>query len=498
MPRLEDRIGRPANPLPSLEARLSNPAPQDDRQLRPRSRSRPPRSLPATSEHPPLRPADTRSIPISTPADRPAPHSEERAFTPADHFARPSTPAGSDRDHASAARRAPSIARDEPPRSFLGPSSPARSPARSDVREFRPAVEPQARDRLSYRPGPELEQGRYTSDRRPGPSPAAVSTPASVPVSVPPPAAPISTPASAPASAGPEPMDVDNTRLRPTESRMSYRRPSPSPAEYPPRDRDRSWVPAGEIHREPPPEPSRRLLPSPPHSYPPRDWRGSERSYTGGDNWVEQPRAWDRDRDRDIRYVERNVLPHAWETREERERRDGYPVPPDVPPPARPYDRSLSARLTDPYPDDRTAYLGRDRSRYGVEPPPPSPPPGPSYSRVRPRSPSPARRSGASDDIRPPIKRARDDTYYYPDTLIEHYPPPPPLPLRIRTPPPPPVSYYDDLRYPASPGREREYMDVREREYGAYERRADVGARMPRGRTPPPLPYAYGRDDRRY
>ncbi|KAH9859170.1 hypothetical protein C2E23DRAFT_769101, partial [Lenzites betulinus] len=320
MPRLEDRIGRPANAPPSLEERLSNPVPPDDRQLRPRSRSRPPRPPPVTTERLAARPADTRNAPSSAPAERPAPHPEERNFTAADRFTRPSTPAGSDRGHAAAARpyRAPSVARDEPPRSFLRPSSPARSPVRSDVREFRPGGEPQARDRLSYRPGPGPEQDRFTSERRPGPpASAAAPTPAPAPV---PAAPPVSAPAPAPASAAPEQMDIDTTHLRPAESRLSYRRPSPSPAEYPPRDR--SWVPAGEAYREPPPDPSRRLPPSPPHSYPPRDWRDNERPYAPSDDWTEPPRAWDRDRtreyerdrDHDARFVERDVLPHTWET----------------------------------------------------------------------------------------------------------------------------------------------------------------------------------------
>ncbi|OJT06913.1 hypothetical protein TRAPUB_2233 [Trametes pubescens] len=455
VPRLEDRISRPANAPPSLEERLSTPVVPDER-LRPRSRSRPPRPIPASSDRPPVRSADDRSAPTAPPADRPALRPEDRVFTPAERFTRAVTPAGSDRGHPPPARSygAPSVARDEP-RTFR-PSSPGRSPVRSDVREFRPAGEP--RDGLSYRRNPVPEQERYTSERRPAPVPA---------------------PAPAP-----EPMDVD-LHPRSTESRLSYRRPEPPPAEtYP--ARDRAWVPAGEAYREP--EPTRRPAADPapaPHSYT-REWREGERPY--GDDYSE--RSWDRGReyDRDARFVERDAVPPVWETREERERRAAYPAA-DVPPPppaSRSYDRPLSARLSDAHPDDR-AYL--DRGRYTVEPP------AASYSRVRPRSPSPLRRGAGSDDMRaPPPKRARDDAYYYPDERAAEYAPPPP---RMRTPPPPSSVYYDEPRYP-SPARDREYIDARERDVGGYvpyDRRADA-ARLPPRRSPPP--YAYGRDDRRY
>ncbi|KAL1941930.1 hypothetical protein VTO73DRAFT_6460 [Trametes versicolor] len=452
VPRLEDRISRPANAPPSLEERLSTPAVPDER-LRPRSRSRPPRPLPAPSERPPARPVDDRK-PLPAPAvERPAPRTEDRVFTPADRFPRAVTPAGSDHGHPPPARsyRAPSVARDEP-RTFR-PPSPGRSPVRSDVREFRPAVEP--RDRLSYRRSPIPEQDRYTSERRPAPAP----TPA------------------------PEPMDVDLVHPRPAESRLSYRRPSPPPAEMYPA-RDRAWVPAGEAYREP--EPARRPAADPapaPHSYT-REWREGDRPH--GDDYIE--RSWDRGReyDRDTRFVERDAVPPAWETREERERRAAYPadVPP-APPASRSYDRPLSARLSDAHPDDRAYH---DRGRYTVEPP------AASYSRVRPRSPSPLRRAGGSDDMRaPPPKRARDDAYYYPDERPAEYAPPPP---RLRTPPPPSSVYYDEPRYP-SPARD--YIDPRERDVGypAYDRHADLDAARRQARRSPP-PYAYPRDDRRY
>ncbi|KAI0630032.1 hypothetical protein C8Q77DRAFT_1219708 [Trametes polyzona] len=485
-PRLEDRLSRPA---PTLEERLSHPAPPDDRILRPRSTSRPPRP-PPPSERPPTRTTDDRGVPaepVRAPpvADRPAPHAEDRVFTPADRYTRPVTPAaGGDHGRPPSTRpiRASSVARDEP-RSFR-PPSPGRSPARSDIREFRPGPAAEPRDRLPYRPqsssgpGPEVE-------RNPAP-PAPVPAPA------------------------PEVVVVEPPHARPAETRMSYRRPSPPPADpYP--ARDRAWVPAGEAYRDP--EPPRRA-PEPPHSYT-REWRDTpERPY--GEDWPE--RTWDRDRDRsgrdydrDARFVERDAVPPAWETREERERRAGsvYPadVPPPPPPPPRTYDRPLSARLSDVYVDERAPYIEPDRGRYRVEPPAPAPASAPSYSRVRPRSPSPLRRSGASDDMRPPpLKRARDDAYYYPDE-------PPPVPReyapRLRTPPPAPMplaapggGYYDDPRYPASPGRERDYLDLRERDrdrdvgYAGYDRRVDAGARIAARRSPPP--YVYGRDDRRY
>ena len=60
---------------------------------------------------------------------------------------------------------------------------------------------------------------------------------------------------------------------------------------------------------------------------------------------------------------------------------------------------------------------------------------------------------------------------------------------------------YDDPRYNTSPGRDRDYVDSRDRDPGyVYDRREPPG-RMPPPRSPPP-PYgrlpAYGRDDRRY
>ncbi|KAH9892423.1 hypothetical protein C8Q73DRAFT_648877 [Cubamyces lactineus] len=479
-PRLEDRLSRPANMPPSLEERLSNPTGPDDRSLRSSSDDRTSRPLPLPVERPVPRPAESRSIlpevvhPQHT-AERPVTRAEERVFTPANRTIRPTTPVGSDRGHPplppSRSYRAPSVApagtRDETQRSYR-PPSPGRSPVRPDIRETRPAGEPRERERLAYRSGPD---DRYVPERRPAPAP---------------------TPALA---AGQDLMEVDSVHSRAVESRLSYRRPSPPPAEIYPsrdRDRDRAWVPAGEAYREP--EAGRRMAAEPPHSYT-RDWREEQRVY--GDDWHE--RSWDRphEYDRDARYVERDAAPPGWETREDRERRGAYP--PDMPPPStsRAYERPLSSRLTDPYPEDR-AYL--DRGRY---PPVEPPPPPASYSRVRPRSPSPLGRRGAGDDMRPPpMKRAREDPYYYPDDPPRgapvDYPPP-----RLRSPPPPPSgAYYDDPRYPPSPpgARERDYPDRDVLGYAPYDRRADSVARMPPPpRSPPPYARApYGRDDRRY
>ncbi|OSC96755.1 hypothetical protein PYCCODRAFT_1472372 [Trametes coccinea BRFM310] len=488
-PLLKDRLSWPANSPPSVEERLSNTAAHDERPLRAQPDDRPLRpALPLErpiARHAVDRDRSTMAEPARHPPPPPASRAEERIFTPAERFTRPVTPAGSDRGHPAPppARpyRAPSVAaaREEAPRSFR-PSSPGRSPVRSEGREFRPAAagagEPRERERLSYRPGPGPED-RYVPapERRAAPTPAPVPPPA--------PAPPL--------------MDVDSVHTHVVETRLTYRRPSPPPGDpYPPRDR--AWVPAGEPYREA--EPVRRPPPEP-HSFS-RDWRDGERPY--GDEWGE--RSWERPREYDReRFVERDAAPPAWETREERERRAGYAAE-AAPPVPRTYERPLSARLTDAYPPEDRAYL--DRGRY----PPPVEPPAP-YSRVRPRSPSPLRRSGASDDMRPPpLKRAREEHYgaavYYPD---EPLPPPTEYPPRLRTPAPPPPpppggAYYDDPRYPPSPGRlERDFLEMREREYAPpYDRRELPPPRMPPppppARSPPPL-YGrapYGRDDRRY
>ncbi|TFK82529.1 hypothetical protein K466DRAFT_666461 [Polyporus arcularius HHB13444] len=460
-PRLEERLGRPATQPPSLEERLSNPPASDTRPLRPLPDDRPAR-LPPPADRPVGR-TDDRSVlaePARAPpaAERPPLAPEDRHYAPAGagRFPRPPSPAVSDRGAPPRSYRASSVARDDP-RSYR-PASPARS-------EYRPAGELRDRaERPPYRPEPD----RYPADR----------------------------------DRRPDPMDVDPPRF---SDRASYRRPSPPPADAYAPPRDRTWVPAGEAppyrdsDREPPP---RRPPPGDTHGYT-REWREGDRERPYGDDY---DRSWDRSRDydRDGRFPDRDP---AWETREERDRRPAYPPPPpDVTPASsRPYEpqRPLSSRLSDAYPDDRgySRDVDRDRGRF----PPSDPPP---FSRVRPRSPSPVRRSTANDDLRPPLKRAREDPYpsggYYPPgdepRRPSDFPPP-----RLRTPPPSGGGYYDDPRYNTSPGappRDRDFLD-RERDVGyAYDRRADP--RDPPGRLPPPRsppPYgrsAYDRDDRRY
>ncbi|KAI0744330.1 hypothetical protein C8Q80DRAFT_1258371 [Daedaleopsis nitida] len=395
-PRLEERLSRPgANPA-SLEARLSNPPTVDNRALRPLPDDRPAIRPPPPSDRPTGRAVDDRTV-LAEPAralpptERPSPPSDDRRFAPGPvgRFARPVSPAASDRGRP---YRAPSVARDEP-RSYR-PHSPARPPSRADsVRDFRPGGDP--RDRPApYRAS---EPERYPAERRP------------------------------------EPMDVDPPRF---PERASYRRPSPPPGDsYPPRaDRDRAWVPAGEA----PPfrdEPGRRP-PADSQTYP-REWREGDRPPHSAD----YDRSWDRppEFDRGPRLPADRDAPPNWDTRPDRERRAAYP--PDLPPSTAPRSfeqRPLSSRLTDSYAEDRAYARDSDRDRY-----PPPPADSAPYSRVRPRSPSPMRRSTAADELRPPLKRARDDAYsggggaYYPDE--PRGPPPPPSdypPPRMRSPPP--------------------------------------------------------------
>ncbi|KAI1787444.1 hypothetical protein LXA43DRAFT_896190 [Ganoderma leucocontextum] len=474
VPRLEERLSRPTNAQPSLEERLSNPPSAVDTRPPRALDDRPPRPPPPPSDRPVVRPDDRTVLaePVRTASlsERPPPHGEDRHFTPASRFARPASPALSERGHPPprAPYPAPSIARDEPSRPFrpLSPI-PARPPSRSDVREFRPGppVDHRDRDRVDSRPPYRPDPERYPPERRPS-----------------------------------DLMDVD-LPPRFSDSRPVFRRPSPPPADpYPPRagDRDRSWVPAGEVPPYRDTEPGRRPTVDS-HSYPAREWRDTDRLPYGDDL---HDRSWDRSReyDRDTRFPDRDAAPPAWETREERERRSTYPPPADLAPPTRPYEqRPLSSRLTDPYPDDRV-YPRDDRAPARYDPPS-------SYSRVRPRSPSPGplRRATAGDDLRPPLKRPRDESfpptapggvYYPPDRDEPSYAPPP----RLRTPPPAAGgAYYEAPRYNASPPRERDYVDTRDREPGYYERR-DPPGRMPPPRSPPPPPYGrpYGRDDRRY
>lgn len=316
-------------------------------------------------------------------------------------------------------------------------------------------------------------------------------------------------------------MDVDPPASRFADTRPAYRRPSPPPESYPART-ERGWVPNDTYTDEP------RRAPVESHTYS-RDWRPDERRYPEDwdRSWTRPSAAGAREYDRDARYPDgESGQPPGWETREERDRRVSGAFPAPEPPAAhaRPFEqRSLSSRLSDTYAGDDRGFgreIDRDRARY---PSAAASPPAPAFSRVRPRSPSPARRAGppAVDDLRPPVKRARDDAYggpaYYAPAPVAAEPPrggdyvP-----RMRTPPAGGSgAYYDDRRGPAPAGpsysassapgslRDRDYLDRDGAQdvagYG-YARREPMG-RMPPPASPPPYGRGgYGRpaDDRRY
>ena len=490
-PPADDRTTRP----PSLQDRLSvrpvdqPPAVRVDRpssDVRPSASSslvdsasvRPPSDVASVAAARPAdaRPAvnDSRPPPLpdrlSRPDERGRPLTNERSVRTPPPRERSPGPGGPGR-YGHGKSRPLSVVRDDgPPRSFK-PRGDTVSPRRGD---FRPA------ERASY---PDRYERDRSRDRRP------------------------------------DAMDVD------APPRFSDR---PLPASYrrspPPYSRDRVWsdYPSEVARRhpgDPPPQPSTFG----------REWQDDRAGHgTTYDDWDRDRRDWERsrpppldrdrdfERDRDARLGNRDVLPPpSWETREERERRVSGTLPPssssltlgDVPPPPRPYEgRPLSARLSDAYPpDDRERDRAFDRARY---PPLDASPLG--YNRVRPRSPSPMRRPGGPiDDVRPPMKRPRDDAYgvpgYYsppgPVDAGRDYPPPPP---RMRTPlPGPPGGYYDDVRdyqpRPVSPAgsiRDREY----DRDgYPPYDRRDPPPGRMQPPRSPPSYGRSgYGRDDRRY
>ncbi|OBZ70819.1 hypothetical protein A0H81_09475 [Grifola frondosa] len=409
-PRLEDRLGRPAASLeerlsqaPAVDTRPPRPPPQsDDRlsRLPPPSAAAPP---PSVSDRP-VRPpgSDDRNILLAEPA-RPPPAHADRLGRPDDR-GRPAVPDRFTRP-ATPADRGPA------PRSYVPPPRAA-SVAREDARVFRPSSRsPTRSDVREFRPAGEPPRAAEISDM----------------------------------------MDVDPS-ARFAEGRASYHRsPPPVTDAYPPRS-ERAWMPPGEAY----PEDGSRRMQVDSQAYT-REWRDDER---GGyvDEWGTR-QSWERpgtrEYDRDGRFVERDAVPsNGWETREERERRVSFPLS-DAPPPAsRSFEqRPLSSRLTDGYPaDDRGYVRDLDRGRY---PPDTSPS---SFSRVRPRSPSPLRRG--ADEMRPPLKRAREDTYapgYYSPCPAVGEPPraPPPsgdYPPRMRTPPPSRAPYYDDPRYAEGPG----------------------------------------------
>lgn len=330
--------------------------------------------------------------------------------------------------------------------------------------------------------------------------------------------------------------------------------------------RRREWYGPGDDDKRGPPVPP-----------PPASWRPHER-----------PPFMDRDRERFDRERERERDVRERDRERERDRdMGGLPPPPPPPPPTRGHwddrdrrfplspppsrmdttggigpSRSLSARLTDPYPpplsggDERTyAPPPRefDRGRYG--------PPGLDdhprahalpFSRVRNRSPSPPRRGpGPAEDMRPPMKRVREDngpgyagvggvgSAYSPPRRGEYVsgPPPsstmtttsvvtsvsgtvPPRSAGTGTPPvsaPPPTSGASSAFYERGGIGEREREREREQREREREReyvRGEYGMgydRDGRGRRSPPLGSRMGsgggygrgavgdrRDDRRY
>ena len=320
--------------------------------------------------------------------------------------------------------------------------------------------------------------------------------------------------------------------------------------------RRRDWFGPGDEDKRgpPPPPPSWR-----PHDRPPfmdRDRDRFDRERDRDRDLRERDR--DRDRDRDLG----GLVPPPPPTRghwDDRDRRVGFPL---SPPPAR-MDapggvgpgRSLSARLTDPYPpppgrDDRTYPPPREfeRGRYGApaldDHPHTHGHVPPAFSRVRNRSPSPPRRGpGLGEDMGPPMKRVREDSgpgytgggaAYSPPRRTggggEYAPGPPPssaatttttgvtsvgtVPARstgTRTPPvsaPPPSSVVGGVFYERGE-RERERDREREREREQREREREYGRgeygmgydRDDRGRRSPPMlgsrmgpgPGGYGR-----
>ncbi|PSS05432.1 hypothetical protein PHLCEN_2v3856 [Hermanssonia centrifuga] len=461
--RLEDRVSRPPAAsaaevrltATSSDERATRSVQSEDRLGRP--------SAPAGSDSStaPQRPGDTRTLPVDSsrgppqvdrvnrPEERGRPQASDR-FT-ADRTNTTTSGSAAPR-YNYASNRPVSLVRDDAPPRIFKPPRDTTSPRRG---EYRPI------DRTSY--PDRYERGR-SKDRRT------------------------------------DSMEIDtpnNSSARFHDRPQSYRRPSPPKYVR----QDRPWAPGGDTYSSDPTRRPASELPSTPGYA--RDWHENERGY---DDWE---RRWERerlpDRDREGAFIERDPAPApGWETREERDRRVSGGFVPPAAPPTRPFDsRPLSARLSDAYPpsDDRDRPF--ERARY----PPIDASPSVGFSRVRQRSPSPLRRPGPGlEDLRPPLKRPRDDAYgpdYYSPPGIDSsrdYPT-----SRLRT-PPPVGGYYDDTRpdyvSPVGSARERDRdRDFMDREsYGGYpiDRRDP-----PVGRAPPrsPPPYArggYGRDERRY
>ena len=551
-PSLQDRLSqsssvKPENSRPSreasLEERLSHGSAgatadhgqPDDRLARPTHPVPPgvgsdqPRTGPSGGRladpvrPPPPQDARERSI-----------HSDERPGRagPGDRYVRPVTPVLQDRGLARSAGygRSASISREDT-RSTIAKASPSPPPGDYRVSRERPDMRPGYRGELDrgYADDRRAEATEYTDNR--GPYSRRFS---------------------------PSAMDIRD------RSRSWYPLPLSSPprgmADIPPYDvdSDRRYPPP------PPPPGDRRDWPYSPPQQPPYGERRREWSQSDDDLYwkTHTRRAWERnsvvgDKERFEREGPPSGPPprsHGWETREERERRTAFGggLSPsarssyDGPPPPRP----LSSRLTDGYqgPGDDRPYLSQqpqrelDRPRYpglGLRDNSPSA----FSSRVRPRSPSPIGRrpgggSGVGDDIRPPVKRVRDEAGYPPD----YYSPPPPSSSSVLGresgrrssvsgdyPPlggtPPAMSngngYYDTRGGPphsslsggaGAGGGSTNGGGLGERDYGTRERGPgmDFGgpASYERPRSPSRLPLAYGRggygrggdprDERRY
>ncbi|CCM03197.1 uncharacterized protein FIBRA_05321 [Fibroporia radiculosa] len=478
-PRSEDR-----RVVPTLEERLSHaPAGIEDRGPRPpptddslaRTLMPPPASVSASASAS-ARPAavEDRNVHLADsarpalgslserdrrPDDRGRPLVSDRVSRPTEHANDRGPPRSTIYSNAPTSRAA-SVARDSSRGNAFKPHSPTHSPVRSELREFRPAAEP---PRPSYRHEPD----RYTNDRR-----------GNV-------------------------MDVDTPASR---FASSYRRPS-SPVVADTADpyisRGRTWSP-----NETYPEESARRGPVDPHSYD----RNRRADYPS--DWESMPpRHWDRpirDYERE-NYLDGDPAARAngWETREERERRisSSFPLIESTSTTSRAFEqRPLGTRLSEDFTRDDHQF-GMDvleRTRY-------APVDIGAYSRVRARSPSPLRRQGAVTDLRPAIKRPREDTYtssYY--TLVDQ---PRPLPEdlpRLRSSPSAGAPYFDDPRAPPPYGgstapagnmvRDRDYVDARERApetYPSYERRDPV-SRISQPRSPSQYNGRYSREDRRY
>ncbi|KAH7928943.1 hypothetical protein BV22DRAFT_167479 [Leucogyrophana mollusca] len=370
-PSLQDRLSQPpvarvvsrADRQPSLEERLSHAPVASSNDRPPPSDDRPARAGPPE----PSRGAQN---------DRAAPPDDRGRPPVNDRFARPVTPP---QDRAPLARaggyapppRSASVVRDD---LRVSKDSPA---DRTDVRDYR-ASRDVSRERPDVRPYRADVDRSFGDDRRTD-------------------AMDVTAPPRFVDSRGPPP----------------YRRLSPPPATD---TRGRGYFPPRSPPRDPPyeAETDRRF-----GGGEPRDWQFDRRrdwNSAADEDKFRPPawRSWDRnpaaDRDRFDRDAPPPVRGNGWDDRGER--RPAYPGSP-----VRSIDggaRPLSSRLNDSYPpgnDDR-AYPPRDldRSRYpsALEGSPST------FSRVRGRSPSPLRRGGGNsmDDLRPPLKRAREDAPY--------------------------------------------------------------------------------------